>query len=174
MDDTIPIEAPGAKEAGEEVEVLAFGVINTLSRAQRVCTSKNLHVELGFLNSFLVSINKRKVDLTVNFAAENVDVGSFASNGAVGTTSVGGRPVYVPPHLRNHPPSANPPAPISSGLTLSNDRPRYDKSPWTALRDDYNNRLGYDNGSGGSRIGGWSGRIGGRSCIGREAKFIWK
>lgn len=41
MDDTIPIDAPGAKEAGEdivgeEVEVLAFGVINTLSRAQRV------------------------------------------------------------------------------------------------------------------------------------------
>ncbi|XP_022754347.1 DEAD-box ATP-dependent RNA helicase 37-like [Durio zibethinus] len=101
-------------------------------------------------------------DLAANSAAENVGVGSSsASNGAVGSTSGAGRPVYVPPHLRNRPPSAEPPAPTSSGLTSSNDRPGYGGSRWTAPRNDYNNRSGH--GGSGGRLGGWGGRSGGWS-----------
>ncbi|XP_022732741.1 DEAD-box ATP-dependent RNA helicase 52B-like isoform X2 [Durio zibethinus] len=105
-------------------------------------------------------------DLAANSAAENVDVGSSsASNGTVGTTSAAGRPVYVPPHLRNRPPSADPPAPTYTGPASSNDRPGYGGSRWAAPRNDrndYNNRSGYGSGGGGGvRLGGWGGRSGG-------------
>ncbi|EOY32347.1 hypothetical protein QUC31_019442 [Theobroma cacao] len=103
-------------------------------------------------------------DLAANSAAENVGVGSSsASNGAVGTTSAAGRPVYVPPHLRNRPSSSDPPAPTSTGAASSNDRPGYGGSRWAAPRTDYYNRSGYSGGGGGGggRPGGWGGRSGG-------------
>ncbi|XWS71048.1 hypothetical protein CRYUN_Cryun03dG0103600 [Craigia yunnanensis] len=94
-------------------------------------------------------------DLAANSAVENVGVGSSsASNGAVGSTSGAGRPVYVPPHLRNRLPSADPPAPTSTAPASNNDRPGYGGYRWNAPRNDYNNRSGY---------GGSGGRIGGRS-----------
>ena len=99
-------------------------------------------------------------DLAANSAAENVGVGSSAAiNGAVGATSGAGRPVYVPPHLRNRQLSTDPPAPTSTGPASSNDRPGYDGSRWAAPRNDYNNRSGYGSGGrfgrGGGRSGGW-------------------
>ncbi|XVF69776.1 hypothetical protein PTKIN_Ptkin11bG0109100 [Pterospermum kingtungense] len=101
-------------------------------------------------------------DLAANSAVENAGVGSSsASNGAVGTTSSASRPVYVPPHLRNRPPSVDPPAPASTGPASSNDRPGYGGSRWAAPRNDYNNRSGYGSGSAGGRLGGWGGRSGG-------------
>ncbi|XVE70402.1 hypothetical protein DITRI_Ditri10aG0069800 [Diplodiscus trichospermus] len=98
-------------------------------------------------------------DLAANSAAENVGVGSSASNGGVGSTSGGSRPVYVPPHLRNRPPSADTPTPTSTGPASSNDRPGYGGSRWAASRNDYNYRSGY--GGSGGRLGGWGGRSGG-------------
>ncbi|XWS73431.1 hypothetical protein CRYUN_Cryun02cG0127700 [Craigia yunnanensis] len=98
-------------------------------------------------------------DLAANSAAENVGVGSSsAGNGTVGSTGAG-RPVYVPPHLRNRLPSADPPAPTSTSPASSNDRPGYGGSRWAAPKNDYNNRSGY--GGSGGRIGGWGGRSGG-------------
>ncbi|XVE78767.1 hypothetical protein DITRI_Ditri14bG0004300 [Diplodiscus trichospermus] len=97
-------------------------------------------------------------DLAADSAAENVGVGSSsASNGALGTISAAGRSVYVPPHLRNHPPSADPPAPTSTGPASANDRPGYGGSRWAAPRNDFNNRSVY----GGGRVSGWGGRGGG-------------
>ncbi|XP_022753526.1 DEAD-box ATP-dependent RNA helicase 52-like isoform X2 [Durio zibethinus] len=101
-------------------------------------------------------------DLAANSAAENVGVvSSSASNGVVGTTSSAGRPVYVPPHLRNRPPSADSPAPTSTGAASSNDRPGYGGSRGAAPRNEYNNRSGHGSGSSGGRLGGWGGRSGG-------------
>ncbi|GMI84183.1 RNA Helicase 37 [Hibiscus trionum] len=99
-------------------------------------------------------------DLAANSAAENVGAGSSSdSNKAAGSTSGGGRSAYVPPHLRNRPPSADPPAPTSSGPASINDRPGQGGSRWAAPRNDYNNRSGY--GGSGGRPGGWGGRSGG-------------
>ncbi|KAL4325304.1 hypothetical protein GQ457_11G018480 [Hibiscus cannabinus] len=101
-------------------------------------------------------------DLAANSAAENVGVGSSSdSNKAAGSASGGGRPVYVPPHLRNRPPSADPPAPTSTAPALSNDRPGQGGPRWAAPKNDYNNRSGYGGGGGGGRPGGWGGRSGG-------------
>lgn len=101
-------------------------------------------------------------DLAANSAADNVGAdSSSASNGAVGTTTAASRPVYVPPHLRNRPPSADPPAPTSTGPASTNDRPGGGGSRWAAPRNDYNNRSGYGSGSAGGRVGGWGGRSGG-------------
>ncbi|XVF47484.1 hypothetical protein PTKIN_Ptkin03bG0112600 [Pterospermum kingtungense] len=100
-------------------------------------------------------------DLAANSAAENVGVGpSSASNGAVGSTSGAGRPVYIPPHLRNRSTSADQPAPTSTGPASSNDLPGYGRSRWAAPRNDYNNRSGCGGSSG--WLGGWGGRSGDR------------
>ncbi|KAE8677197.1 DEAD-box ATP-dependent RNA helicase 37 [Hibiscus syriacus] len=97
-------------------------------------------------------------DLAANSAAENVGVGSSSDSIKVaGSTSGGGRPAYVPPHLRNRPLSVDPPAPTSSGPASSNDRPGQGGSSWAAARNGYNNRSGY----GGSGVRGWGGRSGG-------------
>lgn len=52
-------------------------------------------------------------DLAASSAAESAGSGSSASN--VGTGNSSARTVYVPPHLRNRPPSAEAPAPANSG-----------------------------------------------------------
>ncbi|KAE8678832.1 DEAD-box ATP-dependent RNA helicase 37 [Hibiscus syriacus] len=99
-------------------------------------------------------------DLAANSAAENGGVGySSDSRKVAGSTSGGGRPAYVPPHLRNRPPSAEPSAPTSSGPASNSDRPGQGGSRWAAPRNDYNNRSGY--GGSGVRPGGWGGRSGG-------------
>lgn len=89
-------------------------------------------------------------DMAANSAAENVGSGSSSASNS--------KPVYVPPHLRNRPPSADPPAPTSTGPASSNDRPGQGGSRWAAPRSDYGNRSGY--GGGGGRLGGWGGRGG--------------
>nr|KJB83437.1 hypothetical protein B456_013G247600 [Gossypium raimondii] len=88
-------------------------------------------------------------DMAANSAAENVGSGSSSASNS--------KPVYVPPHLRNRPPSADPPAPTSTGPASSNDRPGQGGSRWAAPRNDYGNRSGY---GGGGRLGGWGGRGG--------------
>ncbi|XWS28225.1 hypothetical protein CRYUN_Cryun25bG0047900 [Craigia yunnanensis] len=101
-------------------------------------------------------------DLAANSAAENIGVGSSsASNGAVDTSSAAGQTVYVPPHLRNRQPCADPPAPSSTGPASSNDQPGYGGSRWAVPRNDYNKRSGYGSGSSGGRFGGGGGRSGG-------------
>ncbi|KAA3485925.1 DEAD-box ATP-dependent RNA helicase 37-like [Gossypium australe] len=89
-------------------------------------------------------------DMAANSAAENVGSGSSSASNS--------KPVYVPPHLRNRPPSADPPAPTSTGPASSNDRPGQGGSRWAAPRNDYGNRSGH--GGGGGRLGGWGGRGG--------------
>ncbi|XP_057956430.1 DEAD-box ATP-dependent RNA helicase 37-like [Malania oleifera] len=101
-------------------------------------------------------------DSVANSAAENVAVaGSSASNGVVGSTSAATRAAYVPPHLRNRAPSADPVAAPAYGAPPSaNDRPGYGAPPggrWGGPRNDYN-RSAY---SSGGRGGGWSSRGGG-------------
>lgn len=77
-------------------------------------------------------------------------------NAAAGGTG-GGRPAYVPPHLRNRPPSSDSSAaavqsgPSGGNVPLGGNR-------WSAPRNEFS-RSGY--GGGGGRSGGWNNRIGG-------------
>ncbi|WOH08681.1 hypothetical protein DCAR_0728126 [Daucus carota subsp. sativus] len=78
-------------------------------------------------------------------------------NAAAGGTG-GGRPAYVPPHLRNRPPSSDSSAaavqsgPSGGNVPLGGNR-------WSAPRNEFS-RSGYG-GGGGGRSGGWNNRIGG-------------
>lgn len=99
-------------------------------------------------------------DLAANSAAENVGPGSSANSAGTGSTLAPSRPVYVPPHLRNRPPSAEPPAPTHSGPTSGSGSSAaigVDNagSRWAPPRNDY--RSGY----GGGGRGGWGNRSGG-------------
>ncbi|KAK9273856.1 hypothetical protein L1049_018668 [Liquidambar formosana] len=89
-------------------------------------------------------------DSVVNSAAENAAAGSLA-NAGVGTTSAPTRTSYVPPHLRNRTPSADPPAPAYSGPASGGG------TRWGGPRNDLN-RSGF---STGGRGGGWNSRSGG-------------
>ncbi|KAL8122035.1 hypothetical protein AgCh_018681 [Apium graveolens] len=74
-------------------------------------------------------------------------------NAAIGGAGGGGRPAYVPPHLRNRPPSSDSvqSGPSGGNVPLGGNR-------WAAPRNEYS-RSGY--GGGGGRSGGWNNRIGG-------------
>ncbi|KAF8396019.1 hypothetical protein HHK36_017631 [Tetracentron sinense] len=95
-------------------------------------------------------------DSVANSAAENAAAGSSTNDG-VGSTSRPARSSYVPPHLRNRPPSSDPPAPAYSGPSSGNDRSGYGASPagnrWGGPRTD-GGRPGF---SSGGRIGGGGG-----------------
>ncbi|KAJ7980558.1 DEAD-box ATP-dependent RNA helicase [Quillaja saponaria] len=100
-------------------------------------------------------------DLAANSAAENVGSGSSANNGGIVANSAPTRPAYVPPHLRNRPPSSDPspapapaPAPAYSGPASNTLQ---GGSRWAAPRNEY--RPGY--GGGGGRGSGWGNRSGG-------------
>ncbi|KAL2557141.1 DEAD-box ATP-dependent RNA helicase 37 [Forsythia ovata] len=85
-------------------------------------------------------------------------VENVASGGGVGTTSTqsrGGRSTYVPPHLRNRPPSSDPPtAPLSyATAALGNDR--------SGLFAGGSRSSGPRGGGGGRIGGGWNNRSGG-------------
>ncbi|XP_030547565.1 DEAD-box ATP-dependent RNA helicase 37-like [Rhodamnia argentea] len=103
-------------------------------------------------------------DLAASSAADNVSAGSSANNGAAVAGSAPGRSAYVPPHLRNRPPSADPPAAANTGPTPGSDRPGSGGPRWGAPRNDF--RAGYG-GGGGGRAGGWGGK-GGSWGGGRE------
>ncbi|XP_027348600.1 DEAD-box ATP-dependent RNA helicase 37-like [Abrus precatorius] len=92
-------------------------------------------------------------DLAANSAAENAGPGSSANNVGTGSTLAPTRPVYVPPHLRNRPPSAESPAPTYSGPSSGSGSSSGAGSRWPAPRNDY--RSGY---GGGGRGGGWGNR----------------
>ncbi|KAJ1426086.1 RNA helicase, DEAD-box type, Q motif [Sesbania bispinosa] len=96
-------------------------------------------------------------DLAANSAAENAGPGSSANNAGTGSTLAPSRPVYVPPHLRNRPPSAESPAPTYSGPTSGSGTVAGNAgSRWAAPRND--NRSGY---GGSGRPSGWGNRTGG-------------
>ncbi|PRQ35700.1 putative RNA helicase [Rosa chinensis] len=108
-------------------------------------------------------------DLAANSAAENVGSGSSANSAAGGAPTAGApsRSTYVPPHLRNRPPSSDPPAPAYSA-PAGNDRGGYGGSRWGGGRND-NSRSGYGgSGGGGGRGGGWGGGRGGGWDRGRD------
>ncbi|KAF8398548.1 hypothetical protein HHK36_017478 [Tetracentron sinense] len=100
-------------------------------------------------------------DSVANFAAENAAADSSANNG-VGSTLRPARSSYVPPHLRNRPPSSDPPAPAFSAPSSGNDRSGYGApsggNRWSGPRPDVG-RPGFS--SGGRTGGGWSSRSGG-------------
>lgn len=98
-------------------------------------------------------------DLAANSAAENATSGSSASNAVAGTAAAPTRSTYVPPHLRNRPPSADPPAPAYTGPP-ANDRGGFSGSRWGGPRND-NSRSGPGYGGNGGRGGGWGSRSGG-------------
>ncbi|XP_030458423.1 DEAD-box ATP-dependent RNA helicase 37-like [Syzygium oleosum] len=114
-------------------------------------------------------------DLAASSAADNVGAGSSANNGAAVAGSAPGRSAYVPPHLRNRPPSADPPAPANTGPTPGSDRPGSGSGAvgprWGGPRNDFRAGFGGSGGSGGGgsggRTGGWGGR-GGSWGGGRE------
>ncbi|XP_057983076.1 DEAD-box ATP-dependent RNA helicase 37-like [Malania oleifera] len=92
-------------------------------------------------------------------ASENAVSGSSNNNGPTRPA----RPSYIPPHLRNRPPSAELPASSFAAPSSSNDRPGYGGpaagSRGGSYRPDYQ-RSGY--GGGGAHLGGgWNSRGGG-------------
>ncbi|KAL7595797.1 hypothetical protein Lser_V15G28698 [Lactuca serriola] len=101
--------------------------------------------------------------------ADSVDNTALGSdnNGVGGAPGAGGKPAYVPPHLRNRPPAqmqAAPSATSQSGAPPANDRLGYggqtSGSRWAAPRQDYS-RPGYGTGGrGGGGGGGWGNRGG--------------
>ncbi|KAG6787588.1 hypothetical protein POTOM_003630 [Populus tomentosa] len=106
-------------------------------------------------------MNKKNswADLAANSAAENINAGSSANTGSVGTTSAAApsRSTYVPPHLRNRVPSSDPPAAAHSGPALSNDHSGYGGGSRLGVpRNDF--RGGY--GGSGGRSSGWGNRGG--------------
>lgn len=99
-------------------------------------------------------------------AAENAASGSSDNNVTSGASAPPTKSAYVPPHLRNRPAAAQPPAPSYSGPPSGNDRAGYggttSASRGAGPRSDYG-REGYSTGSRGgggwgNRGGGWGGR----------------
>ncbi|KAJ7975958.1 DEAD-box ATP-dependent RNA helicase [Quillaja saponaria] len=97
-------------------------------------------------------------DSVANSASEIV-TGSTNSN----TLSRPARPTYVPPHLRNRPPSSEAPATSYSSSIPANDRVNYGgpaaASRWTGVSRPDSGRPAY--GSSGKTGGGWNNRGGG-------------
>lgn len=96
-------------------------------------------------------------DSVANSAAENTAANSSASNGVVNASGPN-RSTYIPPHLRNRPPSADPLAPPApSGPPAINDRVGHGApsggTRWGGPRNDLNRTY-----SGGGRSGGWNSR----------------
>lgn len=93
-------------------------------------------------------------------------VANSQSETAVGSSNNNGLPrparsTYVPPHLRNRPPSSDPPAPLNTAPSPASDRVGYGGpsagSRWAGgSRPDFG-RTGYS----GGRSGGWNSRGGG-------------
>ncbi|KAF3441974.1 hypothetical protein FNV43_RR15890 [Rhamnella rubrinervis] len=96
-------------------------------------------------------------DSVANSQSESAATGSSNNNGLSRPT----RSTYVPPHLRNRPPSSDPPAPSNTAPSPANDRVGYGGptagSRWAGgSRPDFG-RSGYS----GGRTGGWNSRSGG-------------
>ncbi|MED6225052.1 DEAD-box ATP-dependent RNA helicase 37 [Stylosanthes scabra] len=100
-------------------------------------------------------------DLAANSAVENAGAGAgtSANNAGPGNSLPPSRSTYVPPHLRNRPPSAEPPAPAYSGGTTSGAGTANAGSRWGAPRGGE-----YRSGGGGGRGSGWGNRSGGWDC----------
>ncbi|XP_061360592.1 DEAD-box ATP-dependent RNA helicase 37-like [Gastrolobium bilobum] len=96
-------------------------------------------------------------DLAANSAAENAPTASSANNA---NTLAPSRPVYVPPHLRNRPPSAESPAPVQTGTASASSNAG---SRWAGPRNDYRSGGvgGGGSSSGSGRTSGWGNRTGG-------------
>ncbi|KAJ7955404.1 DEAD-box ATP-dependent RNA helicase [Quillaja saponaria] len=91
-------------------------------------------------------------DLSANSAAENASSAPSVNKGRIGSTSAATRPAYVPPHLRNRPPSAVPaPAPVPAYSGPASNTV-HGGSHWAGPRNEY--RPGYGGGRG-NRSGGW-------------------
>ncbi|KAL4380316.1 hypothetical protein AHAS_Ahas04G0021300 [Arachis hypogaea] len=94
-------------------------------------------------------------DLAANSAAEVAGSGTSANNAGASNSLPPSRSTYVPPHLRNRPPSAEPSAPpYSGGATSGSGAGAVNSgSRWGAPRGDY--RSGGNKSGWGSRSGGW-------------------
>ncbi|KAL1320011.1 hypothetical protein HN51_064771 [Arachis hypogaea] len=94
-------------------------------------------------------------DLAANSAAEVAGSGTSANNAGASNSLPPSRSTYVPPHLRNRPPSAEPSAPpYSGGATSGSGADAVNSgSRWGAPRGDY--RSGGNKSGWGSRSGGW-------------------
>ncbi|XP_068637703.1 DEAD-box ATP-dependent RNA helicase 37-like [Aristolochia californica] len=107
-------------------------------------------------------------DSVANSAAENTAAGSSANNGLSGGATLPARSSYVPPHLRNRPPSSESAAPAANDVLSGGTRSSSDAPPagprWGGPSRDFG-RPGYG-GRGGS-AGGWGTR-GGDWDRGRE------
>ncbi|OUZ99505.1 Helicase [Macleaya cordata] len=104
-------------------------------------------------------------DSVANSAAENSAAGSSANNGVGNSNApLSSRSSYVPPHLRNRPPSSEPPAPAYTGPSSGNDRSGYGPpvggGRWGGPRADVG-QSGYGGGRIGGGGGGWNNRSGG-------------
>ncbi|KAK9283427.1 hypothetical protein L1049_011669 [Liquidambar formosana] len=100
-------------------------------------------------------------DSVANSEAENSVSGSSTNNG-VGAPSRPARSTYVPPHLRNRPPSSDPPAPaIASPSPSSNDRSGFGAPSSGARWGGVGGRSGFSGGGSGGRFGGGGGGGGG-------------
>ncbi|XP_027071141.1 DEAD-box ATP-dependent RNA helicase 37 [Coffea eugenioides] len=99
-------------------------------------------------------------------AVENANSGSVENAGTSGASgaSATSKSAYVPPHLRNKQPTAEPPAPSQTGPPSASDRFGYGGASggprYGVPRSDYG-RQGY--GGGGRGAGGWGSRGGGWS-----------
>ncbi|XP_077225509.1 DEAD-box ATP-dependent RNA helicase 37-like [Tasmannia lanceolata] len=102
-------------------------------------------------------------DSVANSAAENVAAGSSANNGVSVSGSRPTRSSYVPPHLRNRPPSSEPPVPTSTNVSSGNDRSGYGApsggTQWGGPSRDSGRPFGSGGRIGGG--GGWNNRSGG-------------
>eukprot|EP00262_Sarcandra_glabra_P012176 TRINITY_DN3086_c0_g3_i1.p1 TRINITY_DN3086_c0_g3~~TRINITY_DN3086_c0_g3_i1.p1 ORF type:complete len:615 (+),score=98.90 TRINITY_DN3086_c0_g3_i1:384-2228(+) len=94
-------------------------------------------------------------DSVANSAAETAAAGSSANNGASGIASRPARS-YVPPHLRNRPPSSDPPVPEPS-----NAQPGYNGPTGVPRWGGPSRGPGFGSGGGRGVGGGWNNRSGG-------------
>ncbi|XP_077211880.1 DEAD-box ATP-dependent RNA helicase 37-like [Tasmannia lanceolata] len=101
-------------------------------------------------------------DSVANSAAENVAAGSSANTGVSGSDPRPTRSSYVPPHLRNRPPS-EPPLPASNDAPSGTNRSAYGAPVGGTQLGDPNRDLGRQGYGGGGRVGGggWNTRSGG-------------
>ncbi|KAI9153420.1 hypothetical protein LWI28_011052 [Acer negundo] len=105
-------------------------------------------------------------DSVGNSASENAAIGSSNNNGLARPS----RPTYVPPHLRNKPPSADPPPTLPSNDRVAYNGPASGARWGGGSRPDFGHQgyssggAGYGSGvrnGGGGGGGGWNNRSGG-------------
>ncbi|XP_077210188.1 DEAD-box ATP-dependent RNA helicase 37-like [Tasmannia lanceolata] len=94
-------------------------------------------------------------DSVANSAAENVAAGSSANNPRPTKSS------YVPPHLRNRPPSSETPVPTSTNVSSSSNQSGYGGPPGGTRWGGPSRDLGPFGGGGRVGGGGWNNRSGG-------------